>query len=127
MRRVIAYHRWKASWWKEYRFLHSDPAIASGISGYAHKQAAICIQMADQCALYWLPYLKEKGIVTSWVSEYEDLQEGPDRQAAVTLEEDLEDNDWNVKGDEDEIDYDDNELDMEEDEEDEDDLFDFYD
>ena len=58
---------------------------------------------------------------------YEDLQEGPDRQAAVTLEEDLEDNNWNVKGDEDEIDYDDNELDMEEDEEDEDDLFDFYD
>src|SRR5271168_1090129 len=52
---------------------HNDPKILSGLSGYAHKQAAICICMAEQCALHWLPHLKARGITLSWASVYEHL------------------------------------------------------
>jgi hypothetical protein len=52
---------------------HDDATILSGISGYAHKQAAISLCLATQCALYWLPRLKSKGITPSWAAEYVDL------------------------------------------------------
>jgi hypothetical protein len=107
MRRVLAYQRWKATWWKEHIFLHSDPAISGGISGYAHKQAAICLQLAEQCAVYWLPHLKQKGIVPSWSSDYDHLE----KQAAVPLVQDSEDTILDVEGAEDEDDYDENEFD----------------
>ena len=45
----------------------------SGISGYAHKQADICVHIAEQCAQHWLPHLKAKGIVLSWGLNYEHL------------------------------------------------------
>lgn len=125
MRRVIAYHRWKAAWWKDRSFLHTDPVIASGISGYAYKQAGICIQLAEQCAVYWLPYLKKIGIVVSWASDYDHLLEVPDRQPTDPLDEDLEDGLLDVEGVDDDISYDDNELDIEEGEEE--DFFDFTD
>jgi hypothetical protein len=118
MRRVIAYQKWKAAWWKERNFLHGDPATVSGISGYAHKQAAICIQMAEHCALYWLPQLKKKGIVPSWSSEYDHLL---DRQTRDSVEDDSEAALLEVQ-DEEDIDY---ELDYEEGEDE--DLFDFTD
>lgn len=118
MRRVLAYHHWKAAWWKERDFFHSDPAIVSGISGYAHKQASICIQMAEQCALYWLPHLKEKGIVSSWASDYDHLLEVRDGQPEVQLEHDSEDVVGDVEGDEDGIVYDENEFYTDEGEED---------
>ena len=132
MRRVLAYQEWKAAWWKDRNFLHSDPAFASGISGYAHKQAAICIQMAEQCAVYWLPHLKEKGVVPSWASDYEYLLEVPDGDSAVPLEKNSDDTVLDVLGD-DEMDYDENGIDIEEgededeDEDEEYDLFDFND
>ena len=119
MRRVIVYQQWRAAWWKERNSFHSDPAIASGISGYAHKQAAICLQMAEQCAVYWLPHLKEKGIVCSWASDYGHLAEVSDREAAVPLDHDFEEAFQYVDGPDDEIDYD-------EDDED-DDIFNFID
>ena len=124
MRRVIAYQQWKAAWWKERNCFNDDPAIVSGISGYAHKQAAICTRMAEQCAVYWIPHLKEKGIV-SWASDYDHLLEVPERMAGVSLEQDSEDAVQDVEGTEDDIDYEDVEIDNEDVEED--DYFDFTD
>jgi hypothetical protein len=77
MRRVVAYHKWKADWWRERSSTRDsvDQVILSGISGYAHKQAAMCTRMAEQCALSWLPHLKSQGggILPSWGLEYEHL------------------------------------------------------
>jgi hypothetical protein len=115
MRRVLAYHQWKAALWREQSFFQGDEAIVSGISGYAHKQAAISIQIAEQCAGYWLPYLKEKDIVVSWASEFENLLDDTGSQVSVQ----------DIVGGEGEFDGDDDELDMEEGEDD--DLFDFSD
>jgi hypothetical protein len=78
MRRVIAYHGWKAMWWRDRGALRiqGDATVLSGLSGYANKQAAICTRMAERCAFYWLPHLKAKGVTPVWGSEYENLQ-GP--------------------------------------------------
>ena len=75
MRRVIVYLKWKGAWWHERSSLrdHVDGTILSGVSGYAHKQAAICSRMAENCAAYWLPHLREKGIKPAWESDYEHL------------------------------------------------------
>ena len=75
MRRVIVYLKWKEAWWRERSSLrdHVDGTILSGISGYAHKQAAICSRMAEKCAMYWLPDLREKGIKPVWEADYEHL------------------------------------------------------
>ena len=72
MRRVIEYLTWKAEWWHEHRSLRTDadPLLLSGISGYANKQASICLQIAQRCAYYWLPRLKHWGIVPSWAPKY---------------------------------------------------------
>ncbi|KAF8489711.1 hypothetical protein F5888DRAFT_1585274, partial [Russula emetica] len=52
MRQVIAYQTWKAVWWREQGSLRieGNSTILSGLSGYAHKQAAICGRIAEQCA-----------------------------------------------------------------------------
>jgi len=73
MRRTIAYHMWKAAWWEEKGLLqtHGDPIIQSGLSGSACRQAAIYRCIAEQCALYWLPHLKSKGIMPLWAVDYE--------------------------------------------------------
>ena len=75
MRCVIVYHKWRADWWRECvsRQNHEDQAISSGISGYAHKQADICVRMAEQCGQHWLPHLKARGIVPSWGLNYKHL------------------------------------------------------
>jgi len=75
MRRAIVYLNWKAAWWRERSSLrdHVDGTILSGISGYAHKQAAICSRMAEKCAVYWLACLREKGIKPTWEADYEHL------------------------------------------------------
>ena len=75
MRRAIAYLKWKADWWRERCALRSDTdvTILSGVSGYAHKQAAICSRMAEKCAVHWLPCLKDKGMAPMWASDYEHL------------------------------------------------------
>ena len=73
MRRVLVYLKWRADWWWERTSLrlHSDESIVSGISGYAHKQAAICSRMAKKCACYWLPRLEANGITPTWESDFE--------------------------------------------------------
>jgi hypothetical protein len=75
MRRVIVYQKWKAAWWRERSSLrdHVDVRISSGISGYAYKQAAICLRLAERCAVHWLPPLKARGVTPAWASEYEHL------------------------------------------------------
>jgi hypothetical protein len=72
MRRVLEFHKWKAAWWRTQSALrtHDDTAILSGISGYAHKQAAISLRLATQCADYWLLWLKNNGVTPSWAAEY---------------------------------------------------------
>ena len=72
MRRVLAYHEWKNMWWQEQSSIRKvgDATIQSGLAGYAKKQAAISQRMAEVCAAYWLPRLKDKGIVPSWASRY---------------------------------------------------------
>ena len=75
MRRVLVYHKWKALWWRTRSAMRSmdDMAILSGVSGYAHKQAAIWECMANQCACYWLPRLRARGITPSWETDYVDV------------------------------------------------------
>ena len=75
MRWVIVYHGWKVAWWQDCSSLQNndDSTILDVVSGYAHKQVAICIHMAEQCAIYWLPHLKERGILPPWASDYEHL------------------------------------------------------
>ena len=71
LRRVLVYHKWKASWWLTRCALRTgDASILSGVSGYANKQAAISEHMGNQCASYWLPRLESKGITPSWAAEY---------------------------------------------------------
>ena len=72
MQRVIVYLKWKEAWWHERSSLqdHVDGTILSGVSGYAHKQAAICSCMAEKCAVYWLPHLTEKGMKPVWEADY---------------------------------------------------------
>jgi hypothetical protein len=75
MRRVIVYHRWKAGWWQRQsvRRISGDSDIRNGLVGYAHKQAAICMRMAEQCVTAWLPHLKGKGANPSWGADYTSL------------------------------------------------------
>ena len=133
MRRVLVYQRWKAAWWRERSSLrdHIDVTVLSGISGYAHKQAAICLQIAERCAVHWLPKLKAKGVVPVWAPDYEHLLEqdmaSNDPTSGV---ESLEDAQFNsgVEGGEEEIDYEGNEEESDgEVELDENDDFDFGD
>ena len=76
MRRVIVYLKWKEAWWHERSSLrdHVDVTILSGVSGYAHKQAATCSRMAEKCAVYWLPHLMEKGMKPVWEADYGHLR-----------------------------------------------------
>jgi len=79
MRHVIEYLNWKAAWWCERSTLrtHTDTTVLSRISGYANKQAAICSRIAEQCARYWLPRLKGKGIMPLWASYFPSLSDLP--------------------------------------------------
>lgn len=68
MRRVIAYHEWKAQWWRSQvaRHPNTDAASLHGVAAYAEKQSHLSEQLARRCAECWLPALKEKGISPEW-------------------------------------------------------------
>jgi hypothetical protein len=72
MRRVIAYHEWKAQWWRSQAARHSDTdnVRLHGVTAYAKKQAHLSKQLAWQCAEYWLPALKERGVSPEWEERY---------------------------------------------------------
>jgi hypothetical protein len=97
MRRVIDYLRWRGEWWRKRSSLrtHSDDTISSGISGYANKQAVICSRIAGQCACYWLPRLKSKGITPSWESHILNQESGN----MGDIEVDLEDEEYDSEDD----------------------------
>ena len=109
MRRVLEYHKWKAAWWRTQGTLrtHNDATILSGVSGYAHKQAAIALRLATKCAYYWLPWLERKGITPSWAVEYVDFA-NPSRSCSRTglrdgtldLEDTTTDNEGDIDSDE---------------------------
>jgi hypothetical protein len=94
MRRVLVYLRWRAKWWRERSILrsHADSSMISGISGYAHKQAAICSQMAVRCASYWLARLKAKDIKPEWESDFtlEELEDEGDGEDDEIVSNDLD-------------------------------------
>lgn len=133
MRRAIVYHMWKAAWWRERSSLrdHMDQTIASGVSGYAYKQAAICSRMAERCAVYWLPHLKGKGITPAWASDYEHLLHQVSVFVdGVEVEEEQEDIvlDSSIEGDGEEVEYVGNEEEIDAEMElDDDDCFDLAD
>ena len=112
---------------------HVDVTILSGISGYAYKQAAICLRIAERCAVHWLPHLKARGVTPAWASEYEHLV---DEGSALDNLTDAVESPENVQliggidDGEEELDHEGNDLEEEVDaemEQDDDDDFDFGD
>ena len=69
---VITYHEWRAQWWRSQAVRRSDTdaAILQGISAYAERQAHLSKRLVRQCALFWLPILKENGITPEWAEHY---------------------------------------------------------
>jgi len=108
MRQVLEYHKWKAAWWCTQGALrtHNDATILSGVSGYAHKQAAISLRLATQCAYYWLPQLKNKGITPSWAAEYVDLANSSHSHSHIGQHDGALDSENTTTGIEDDIDLD---------------------
>ncbi|KAI1796696.1 hypothetical protein LXA43DRAFT_1057566 [Ganoderma leucocontextum] len=55
MRRVIAFHGWKAEWWEDYvgRNYQEQPEYLEGANAYAYRQAAIRKAMRDHCRHVW--------------------------------------------------------------------------
>jgi len=108
MQRVIVFHKWKASWWRDRASVrnHPDQVVLSGISGYANKQADICVHLAEQCARHWLPPLKASGIEPAWGRDYEHLLlvalDGKDETyGCTTLDlDDVEDLEDEIEGEE---------------------------
>ena len=72
MRRVITYHEWRAEWWRSQvaRRTDADDTSLQGIAAYAEKQAHLSEQLAQRCAEFWLPALKEKGISPAWEERF---------------------------------------------------------
>ncbi|KIJ90500.1 hypothetical protein K443DRAFT_116509 [Laccaria amethystina LaAM-08-1] len=105
MRRVLAYHEWRAEWWLEQasRRQNADPSVLSGISAYAQKEASICLHMAARCATYWLPIMRKHGV--TWIEKYKLLEP----QISLTggepeLESELESGDEENNGELDQVD-----------------------
>ncbi|KAF8335185.1 hypothetical protein F5887DRAFT_892104 [Amanita rubescens] len=100
MRRVLAFFQWRSSWWLEQasRRKATDPSVESGLSAYAHKQAAICLRMATRFAQYWLPILGKHGIDPEWSMQYKSTVT-PEVEAEVS--ELMEEQDWDCEGDDD--------------------------
>ena len=119
MRRVLAYHKWKASWWHMRSALRTgDASILSGISGYANKQAAISEHMGNQCASYWLPRLQSKGVTPSWAADYSHLVNDSRSGIRKVREVDLEEVAQDIEGDENRVELEDEEDEIEGDEDD---------
>ena len=72
MRRVLSFSEWRAIWWLEQAERRTNVSIAlrSGLSAYAHKQAAIYRQRAQKFALQWLPIFHKQGITPEWENNY---------------------------------------------------------
>ena len=76
MRRVLAFFKWKSSWWLDQRRRRSDEhtAVLHGLAAYAEKQAAVYSRLAAKFARMWLPVLERNGVQPGWGSRYRDAQ-----------------------------------------------------
>lgn len=74
MRRVITKLDAQAKWWRTQgtRRQVSDPELASGLRGYAEKQAAVCKGLATDFASLWLQGIEDSSLSVpkTWPSEY---------------------------------------------------------
>jgi hypothetical protein len=63
MHQVVAFHEWKAQWWRNQACCHTDgdSCVIHGIIAYAEKQAHLCECLAQSCVTSWLPTLKANG------------------------------------------------------------------
>jgi hypothetical protein len=59
---------------------------------YAHKQSALCLQMAARCATYWLPVMMKLGIMPVWASRYKVSSTTTAQDGLVSDSEDEHDN-----------------------------------
>ncbi|KAF9554491.1 hypothetical protein CPC08DRAFT_737663 [Agrocybe pediades] len=84
MRRVLEYHKWKATWWESQakRRNSNDAALNSGLAGYASKQAAIQLRRAKKFAFTWFPVLRNDEAPVLWLEEYREDRRRAKKDAA---------------------------------------------
>lgn len=74
MRRIITSFDHKAQWWRSQATIRniSDPVLASGISGYAEKQAQLREELATDFAALWLQGVEDAKLPEpkTWPSLY---------------------------------------------------------
>ena len=72
MRRIVAYLEWKAGWWKAQALRRSvgNPALAQGLSAYAHRQESLLISLAASSAMKWIGTLRSHGVTAEWANKY---------------------------------------------------------
>ena len=72
MHRTIVSFHWKANWWMQRAYSHTDVsvALASGLGAYAHKQAAVYQRLAHSFACKWYPLLITHSIPVEWPPTY---------------------------------------------------------
>src|ERR1700748_373994 len=65
MRRVLAYHQWKASWWRDRSENRTDAAdpIHQGARAYALKQSHLWRSWATKFLQLWHPILVENSLL----------------------------------------------------------------
>jgi hypothetical protein len=92
MRRVVAYHEWRALWWREQgrRCKVDDEGTMLGLRAYAEKQASTLLALARDCARQWIPALANEGIVPDWVTRYNALLTENTQAASVTTDMDID-------------------------------------
>lgn len=85
MRRVIAYFKWRAEWWREQAGRRGDvsSSLARGLTAYAEKQARVFEDLATRCGARWYSYVKSIGPVPQWLAGYAKLAK-PDRARRST-------------------------------------------
>ncbi|KAF4588993.1 hypothetical protein EYR40_010549 [Pleurotus pulmonarius] len=72
MRRSLIFLAWKADWWCEQATRRGNipPAVSSGLSAYALKQASFLRALLQDSVDIWLPALSTRGLTPSWTTEY---------------------------------------------------------
>ena len=72
MRRILQYFEWKANWWRKQQNSRKDPSpdVASGLSAYAHKQAAQITALGHSFAQKWFPLHTKYNITVEWPSQF---------------------------------------------------------
>ncbi|KDQ33848.1 hypothetical protein PLEOSDRAFT_1073975 [Pleurotus ostreatus PC15] len=72
MRRSLQFLAWKADWWCEQATRRGNipPAVSSGLSAYALKQASFLRALLQDSVDIWLPALSARGLTPSWTTKY---------------------------------------------------------